>query len=315
MSNISLTILSRSSKPSHIFPLNLDLKESSTLLELKKAIHLKHKKLDTTRQRITTVDKKPLLDDKSSLSQLNVKNGDVLYVKDLGPQVSWRTVFLVEYAGPLFIHPFFYHMSSIIYRKPFEHSEMQRIAYILVLLHFFKREFETVFIHRFSNATMPFMNIFRNSAHYHLLSGFLIAIAIYGPWYSVEALKDSHRSNNGYLSFWIAFWLFNQISNFITHVKLRNLRPAGSTKRAIPTGYGFDWVTCANYFFEIGSWLGILGLTGSWADCLTNPKVAIFLLVSAGTMAKWAKKKDQNYRKEFGDKYPKSRRILIPYIW
>lgn len=45
MSNISLTILSRSSKPSHIFPLNLDLKESSTLLELKKAIHLKHKKV------------------------------------------------------------------------------------------------------------------------------------------------------------------------------------------------------------------------------------------------------------------------------
>ncbi|EOQ99013.1 hypothetical protein E3P92_03385 [Wallemia ichthyophaga] len=305
---MKLTILSTTSKPSNIFPLNVDLSDGSTLLSLKLKIHKSVPNFSPSRQRLSNVNKEPLKDDSASLSHLNIHNGDILYIKDLGPQVSWTTVFLVEYAGPLLIHPFFYHLSTLIYRKHFTHSNMQALAYTLILIHFFKREFETIFIHRFSNSTMPFLNIFRNSAHYHLLSGLLIAIAIYGPWYSLEALKHSHRSNPSYLAAWSAFWLFCQISNLITHLKLRNLRPPGTKERNIPTGYGFDLVSCANYFFEIGSWVAILGITGSWA-------VAIFLLVSAFTMAKWAKKKDALYRKQFGDKYPKNRRILIPYIW
>ena len=46
------------------------------------------------------------------------------------------------------------------------------------------------------------------------------------------------------------------------------MRPAGTTKRAIPYGYGFNWVSCPNYFFEIGAWVSIFGLTGSWASKL-----------------------------------------------
>jgi very-long-chain enoyl-CoA reductase len=37
--------------------------------------------------------------------------------------------------------------------------------------------------------------------------------------------------------------------------------------------------------------------------------------MSAGTMGVWAKKKHRNYKKEFGSKYPKDRKAMIPFIF
>lgn len=37
------------------------------------------------------------------LGDQDVDKGINLYFKDLGPQIAWRTVFLVEYAGPIAI--------------------------------------------------------------------------------------------------------------------------------------------------------------------------------------------------------------------
>lgn len=89
-----------------------------------------------------------------------------LYVKDLGPQISWRTVFLTEYvrrtileliqgaltrfmllfikAGPLVIHPLVYHLPKLFYGRTFEHSQVQKVAYTLVMAHYAKRELETL---------------------------------------------------------------------------------------------------------------------------------------------------------------------------
>ena len=35
----------------------------------------------------------------------------------IGPQIAWKTVFLIEYAGPLIIHPIFYWLPGLIYGK------------------------------------------------------------------------------------------------------------------------------------------------------------------------------------------------------
>src|SRR5689334_8594331 len=93
----------------------------------------------------------------------------------IGPQISWRTVFIVEYLGPLLIHPLVYYGRSLIYRTSAPPSYLQTITMLLCIIHFAKREFETVFIHRFSAATMPARNIFKNSAHYWFLSGLNLA--------------------------------------------------------------------------------------------------------------------------------------------
>ncbi|KAL7411924.1 3-oxo-5-alpha-steroid 4-dehydrogenase-domain-containing protein [Mrakia frigida] len=287
-----------------------------SVLELKGAIEAKFPRLLVSRQRIT-LDNVPFTDDDKTLDDYHVKEGDSLFLKDLGRQISWKTVFLVEYAGPLIIHPLFYFYGQQIYGGlakiagetlvPFEHSDVQKVALGLVLLHFVKRELETLFVHRFSNATMPFFNLFKNSAHYHLLSGLLLSFGIYGPWNSAPKLAGSIRSSPLWLGGWTAFILFSIASNLHTHLTLRALRPEGTKKRSIPNGYGFNQVFCANYFFESLEWIAFTVMTGSLS-------AGVFTVAAVGQMAIWALKKKKNYKKEFGKEVPRGRKAIFPYL-
>ena len=38
---------------------------------------------------------------------------------------------------------------DLVYGKTFNHSAVQSIAYLMVMVHFIKREWETLFVHRF----------------------------------------------------------------------------------------------------------------------------------------------------------------------
>lgn len=298
---MKITISSRSGK-SRNFPLTLDVSSDATVEQLKEALHKKAKKYYPARQRLFT--EQQLLQDNKELKEYDIKDGDTILFKDLGPQISWRTVFFVEYIGPLILHPILYHFKKQIYGEEFEHSDMQKIAYYMVMSHFIKREFETLFIHRFSHGTMPARNIFKNSFHYHLLSGLNLAYWLYGPW---NALGIPGAEREKWL-IWtcVAVFVYGQISNFSTHVTLRNLRPPGTKVRKIPRGYGFGLVSCPNYFFETIAWISVCVLTRSLAAVL-------FILVGFVQMYFWAIKKHKNYYKEFKD-YPKNRKAIIPFL-
>jgi len=54
-----------------------------------------------------------------------------------------------------------------------------------------------------------------------------------------------------------------ELFNFHAHYTLRNLRPPGTKVRAIPRGFGFDLISCPNYFWEIISWTAIAGMTNN----------------------------------------------------
>ncbi|KAL4872958.1 hypothetical protein BDV12DRAFT_114394 [Aspergillus spectabilis] len=230
----------------------------------------------------------------------------VVHVKDLGPQISWRTVFIIEYLGPLLIpalflfplRPYLYYNFDNI---P-EPSGIQLIVCALLTLHFLKREYETVFVHRFSNATMPARNIVKNSGHYWVLAGCNIAYWVFRP----DAAAVAGRVSPALLYTGLALFVFGEVANFNTHLVLRDLRRPGTTERGIPSGFGFSAITCPNYFFEIVAWVGVYLVSGlSWS-------VLFFIVVAAGQMVLWAQKKERRYRKEFGEKYKRKKFVMLP---
>ncbi|KAM5441990.1 Very-long-chain enoyl-CoA reductase [Microsporum ferrugineum] len=288
-----------------------------------------------TRLRITKGSDGSLLKNDASVtvSSTGVRNQSVIYVKDLGSlaasyaltalgeivantmgmgtgaQIGWRTVFIIEYLGPLLIHPLvLYVLRPYIYRSPKPlppASDLQVLTCTLLTLHFIKRELETILVHRFSVSTMPFTYVFRNSAHYWLLGGVNLAYWVFSPS-SPTATSDP---NPALLYAGLVLFIVGQLSNLSTHLTLRNLRKPGSTERVIPTGFGFDWVTCPNYLFEVMAWVGVYLVSG------LNWSVLLFLVVGAGTMMKWASQKEKRYRREFGDKYKKKRFVMLPGLW
>lgn len=214
-------------------------------------------------------------------------------------------MFIVEYLGPLLIHPLVYFLQPYIYPSaPKQPSQLQTVLCVLCTLHFVKREFETIFIHRFSAATMPLRNIFKNSAHYWILSGFNLAAWLYAP--SSPAAKPA---NPLLLYAGIVLYTLGELGNLQTHITLRGLRSSGGTERGIPQGPLFNLVTCPNYFTEAISWIGVYLVSNfSWS-------VLLFLVVSVAQMAQWARKKENRYRKEFGDKYKKKRFTMLPGLF
>ncbi|KAJ7432511.1 3-oxo-5-alpha-steroid 4-dehydrogenase-domain-containing protein [Mycena galericulata] len=266
-------------------------------------------KFYTSRQKLSLPETSKALPDDSAILFSAAGNAE-LTVADLGPQVQWRTVFLVEYAGPLIIHPLIYHFPHLFYGVDVTHSALQKSVYAMVLLHFTKRELETLFVHRFSHATMPFKNIFKNSAHYHILGGLFLAYDLYRPAFSAPAVAGTWRDGS-YLPLAWAIWGFAQASNLHTHLTTRALRPAGTTTRAVPMGYGFSWPFCLafpNYFFELIGWATVWAMSGSLA-------AGLFTTVATVQMGLWAQKKHAAYKREFGEKYPRGRKALFPWVF
>ncbi|GAA5980145.1 hypothetical protein JCM21900_005774, partial [Sporobolomyces salmonicolor] len=145
------------------------------------------------------------------------------------------------------------------------------------------------------------------SGHYWGLSGLLLAAPLYGPWNGAARVAGTVRNQDQWIYFWVALWAYAELSNLVTHLNLASLRPAGTKTRQIPRGYGFDWVSCANYWFETIAWVAFTGLTLSYAS-------AFFTVVAVAQMYVWALKKHRRYRKEFGDKYPRGRKAMFPLV-
>ncbi|KAK8976585.1 hypothetical protein V6N11_057185 [Hibiscus sabdariffa] len=246
----------------------------ATVADLQEAIHKRTKKFYPSRQRLT----------------LPVPSGSRERPVDLGPQVSYRTLFFFEYLGPLILYPVFYYFP--VY-KFFGYEEkrvihpVQTYALYYWCFHYFKRIMETFFVHRFSHATSPLSNVFRNCAYYWTFGSY-IAYYVNHPLYTpVGDLQ---------MKIGFGFGVVCQLANFYCHIILKNLRsPDGSGGYQIPRGFLFNIVTCANYTTEIYQWLGFNIATQTVAGY-------VFLVVATSIMTNWALAKHRRLKKLFDGK-------------
>lgn len=290
---------------------NVHVDPSATVLELKKEIRKQKSYLYPCRQRITVLpagsnDPKsatPMEDDKPVSEYVKDANCRLLF-KDLGPQLAFRTVYLVEYLGPLLIYPIFalrlIPTKYIGYGvKPAPLTAIQYVAFILYMAHFIKRELETVYVHEFGTMTMPRFNIFKNSIYYWGFAAF-VSWNVNKPW--------AHEIAPWHLYIGASVFVISALLNGLCHLQLKALRTPGSSEWKMPSGGLFEYVTVPNYFCEIITWIGF--------NILTNFTIGgiLFNIAGAYQMLEWAVERHKKYKKIFPN-YPKSRKIIIPFIY
>merc|ERR1711962_1946830 len=146
-----------------------ELPSSSTIKDVKEAIgSAKRKYADINRQEIRLEPKGKFLKDEVTLAELGLNTGAMLYFKDRGRQIGWKTVFLAEYAGPLLVYLWFYKRPWLAYGEATVNQipDVVHLAAACWTFHYAKRLLETMFVHRFSNATMPLTNLGKNCTYY-----------------------------------------------------------------------------------------------------------------------------------------------------
>ncbi|XP_060515763.1 probable very-long-chain enoyl-CoA reductase art-1 [Cylas formicarius] len=281
----------------------ISVSDDAKVKEIKKEIAKICPKLYIDRQSIRSEAKgKDIRDDNVIETLQNTKK---IFVKDLGPQIGWKTVFLLEYAGPFILYGLVSLRPWIFYGELAQHSTLSPTAKIALFcwsVHYLKRLVETLFIHRFSHGTMPIRNLFKNCGYYW---GFCLYVAYHvnHPLFTPPSIL---MQISGFGLFVVC-----ELGNLSIHLLLRDLRPPGTTVRRIPVPNNnpltamFNFVSCPNYTYEFGAWLGFTVLT----SCLP---AGIFALAGLYQMTIWALGKHKNYKKEFTN-YPK-RKAIIPFI-
>ncbi|SPP85244.1 very-long-chain enoyl-CoA reductase [Drosophila guanche] len=279
---------------------------STPIGDLRALIHKSlNKTPDANRQSLRLDARGKSLKDTDTVESLSLRSGDKIYVKDLGPQIGWKTVFLAEYAGPLIVYLIFYFRPELVYGKAasIPISLTTHIAAGCYTVHYAKRLLETIFVHRFSHATMPLRNLFKNCTYYWGFTAY-VSYHVNHPLYTSPCM----------CTVWAALGAFAlcELGNFSIHIALRNLRPPGTKVRRIPVADAnpltklFNLVSCPNYTYEIGAWVSYSVMT----SCLA---AYLFAFAGAFQMSVWALAKHRNYKKEFKD-YPRQRRSIFPFV-
>nr|XP_042113502.1 trans-2,3-enoyl-CoA reductase-like isoform X2 [Peromyscus maniculatus bairdii] len=154
--------------------------QTSTIHDVKQKFHKACPKWYPSRVGLQLEYGGPFLKDYITVQSVAASSIITLYFTDLGRQVSWTTVFLAEFSGPLLIYLLFYLRSSYIYdvkessRRP--RHPVVHLACFCHCIHYIRHLLETLFVHKVSSGHSPTKNLIKGCAFYW---GFTSWIAYY----------------------------------------------------------------------------------------------------------------------------------------
>eukprot|EP01134_Creolimax_fragrantissima_P002098 CFRG2098T1 len=105
----------------------------------------------------------------------------------------------------------------------------------------------------------------------------------------------------------VTIFLVGMFINIQADEILLKLRKPGDMNYYIPFGGMFKYVSCANFFGEIVEWTG-------FAIAADSLQAVAFVMYTICNVLPRALSHHRWYKQKFGEKYPKGRKAVIPFL-
>lgn len=225
----------------------------------------------------------------------NFKN-ITLYYYDLGIQINTHLANIIEYLAPIIIL-FIYIIKFLYFDNNKKLNKIQIWTIIMIIFHYLKRVLESIFVHIQIN-TME-LKMFLIECLYYII--------YFGLFSQKQIFKIEKDLDNNLKYYYILFFFISEINNYHCHIILRKIRLQNNNNREIPKGNIFSLIYCANYFWEICSWIFI-------SLFCSLKSIYVFTLIGSLVMTLWALEKKEFYNKMLIKKNKKINKNKIRYI-
>ncbi|KAK6933634.1 3-oxo-5-alpha-steroid 4-dehydrogenase, C-terminal [Dillenia turbinata] len=165
-------------------------------------------------------------------------------------------------------------------------------------IHFFKRDFEVLFIHKYSGTMVL------HSVVAIFLCYFISTVTMIYAQHLTQGFPEPPIDLK-YLG--VALFLVGIIGNFYHHYLLSKLRGKGEKEYKIPKGGLFNLVICPHYLFEILGFVGVSFISQALYPFAFTLGTTFYLLGRSYATRNW-------YISKFQD-FPKDVKAMIPFVF
>lgn len=179
-------------------------------------------------------------------------------------------------------------------------STMSLLYFVLWEIHYIHRAFIYTFFRQKSC----------NDTNLSVVAMAFCFTAINGYLTAKFALFENLQENTSAISLLVgvALFAFGFTLNYNADEILLNLRKPGDKGYYIPFGWPYKYVSCPNYLGEIIEWTGLFLAFRTLAGAAFVVNTCSNLVPRAVSTHKW-------YLNKFGDKYPRERTAIVPFLF
>ncbi|XP_062091673.1 uncharacterized protein LOC133797695 [Humulus lupulus] len=205
-------------------------------------------------------------------------------------------------------------LASLLLLVPHTNDLRFLLLTLALTIHFFKRVFEVLFIHKYSGAMVIDSAILISFSYFFSTANMIYCHYKLYPTLQDTAGNDGEQSSTTFIDMkyiGVVLFLIGIAGNLYHHCLLSQLRKKGdkesSSTYKIPKGGLFGLVICPHYLFEILAFVGISFISQTlYAYCFTLATI-FYLMGRSCATRRW-------YLSKFED-FPKHVKALLPFLF